>query len=190
MIIRLATVNDSTELLKIYAQYIDTPITFECSIPTENEFEKRIANITEEYPYLVCEEEGKIFGYAYAHRHMEREAYQWNAELSIYIDSNFTSKGVGKILYLTLMELLKLQGIKTVYGCVTVPNEKSEKLHTTLGFKQIGTYHNTGYKCNKWHDVSWFEKAIAPYDENPKDFVPISKISEDKIRAIIKGNLK
>ena len=30
MKIRLATVSDNQALLKIYAQYIDTPITFEC----------------------------------------------------------------------------------------------------------------------------------------------------------------
>ena len=86
------------------------------------EFTERIYNISKGYPYIVCEdEEGAIIGYAYAHRHMEREAYQWNAELSIYIDRTFISKGIGKKLYCILIEILKLQGIRTVYGCVTLP---------------------------------------------------------------------
>ena len=75
MIVRFATSNDSLELLKIYKQYIDTAITFECILPTEQEFRERIEGIIKEYPYLVCEDDGKIVGYAYAHRHMEREAY-------------------------------------------------------------------------------------------------------------------
>ena len=132
MIIRLANIEDSKALLNIYSQYIDTAITFECVLPTEKQFKERIAGIIKDYPYLVCEENGEILGYAYAHRQMEREAYQWNAELSIYLDKNFTSKGVGKKLYYILIDILKLQGIKNVYGGVTVPNEKSKNLHLSL----------------------------------------------------------
>lgn len=184
MKIRFAEEKDSEELLKIYLQYIDTPITFECIPPTENEFAKRIKDIIEEYPYIVCEDEGKIIGYAYAHRYKEREAYQWNAELSIYIDKNFVSVGLGKKMYGVLIDILKLQGVKTVYGAVTLPNEKSEKLHRSLGFEQLGIYHKTGYKCNKWHDVAWFEKAIEIYDGDPKPILSINKVSEEKIKSI------
>ena len=93
---RFATPNDAKVLLDIYSQYIDTPITFECSLPTVEEFRIRIQTISNFYPYLVAEDNGRIFGYVYAHRHMQREAYQWNAELSIYLDSKHTSQGIGK----------------------------------------------------------------------------------------------
>jgi L-amino acid N-acyltransferase YncA len=185
MIIRLASIKDRNALLKIYSQYIDTSITFECVLPTEEDFEERISGIIKDYPYLVCEENGEILGYAYAHRQMEREAYQWNAELSIYLDKSFTSKGVGKKLYCILIDILKLQGIKTVYGGVTVPNKKSEGLHLGLGFTSLGVYHNTGYKNNKWHDVEWFEKQIMPYNIEPEPFVSITKIDSEKIQEII-----
>ena len=42
MIFRFATVQDSATLLEIYAQYIETPITFECALPTEQAFADRI----------------------------------------------------------------------------------------------------------------------------------------------------
>lgn len=185
MIIRFAAAHDSTALLNIYAQYINTAITFECTLPTEREFSNRIYDIQKEYPYLVCEESGHIVGYAYAHRHKEREAYQWNAELSIYLDKAFTSKGLGKKLYQLLIDLLKLQGVKTVYGGVTIPNEKSEKLHRTMGFHHLGTYHNTGYKCGRWLDVAWFEKEIAPYTPEPAPFKPITHIPLERLDAIM-----
>lgn len=176
---------DASELLAIYAQYIKTPITFECDLPTEDEFLNRIVEISKYYPYLVCEENGVIVGYAYAHRHMEREAYQWNAELSVYIDQNFTAKGQGKKLYSLLIEILKLQGVKTVYGCVTLPNAKSEALHKALGFTVLGVYHNTGYKSGKWHDVGWFEKQIAPYGNSPLPIRPINAIPQNQLQAIL-----
>lgn len=185
MNIRFATPGDSQKILTIYAQYIETPITFECSLPSEREFAKRIAEQSEFYPYLLCEEDGNILGYAYAHRHMGREAYQWNAELSVYLDRVFTSKGLGKRMYAALIDLLKLQGIKTVYGGVTVPNEKSEALHNALGFHVLGTYHSAGYKAGKWHDVMWFEKAIAAYDASPQPPVSIKSIPEKQLQKII-----
>ena len=157
MKIRLATENDNIDLLKIYEQYIETPITFEYKLPTEEEFKARIKNITKEYPYIVCEEDNKIVGYAYG----------WDAELSIYIDKYYTSKGIGKKFYKILIEILKLQGIKNIYGCVTIPNEKSEKLHKSLGFKMSGVFANTGYKCGNWQDVAYFEKIVGEHDINP-----------------------
>lgn len=187
MNIRFATTADSAQLLHIYAQYIGTPITFECRLPSEQEFAERIANITENYPYLVCEEDGHIIGYAYAHRQKEREAYQWNAELSVYLDSVFTARGLGTKLYCILIDILKLQGVKTVYGGVTLPNAKSERLHLSLGFTLLGTYHNTGYKCGRWHDVAWFEKEIASYSSAPSPFCPITKLSAETLSSILQA---
>ena len=136
--IRFAKSEDAKNLLNIYEQYIDTPITFEYVLPTIEEFAGRIGQIGAFYPYLICEDGGQAIGYAYGHRAMERAAYQWNAELSIYLDQNSTSKGLGKCLYAQLIDILKLQGIRNVYGCVTIPNEKSEGLHLAMGFKKSG----------------------------------------------------
>ncbi|WP_249317901.1 GNAT family N-acetyltransferase [Yeguia hominis] len=72
--------------MRIYGQYLDTAITFEYTLPTEAEFAARISDILRGYPYLIWEENGAILGYAYAHRAQERQAYQWNAELSVYVE--------------------------------------------------------------------------------------------------------
>ena len=62
-----------------------------------------------------------------------------------------------------LLEILALQGVKTVCGGVTVPNEKSGGLHQAMGFRRLGTYRSTGFQCDWRRDVAWFEKNIAPY---------------------------
>lgn len=186
MKIRFAAPADSRALLKIYAQYINTPVTFECTLPTEPEFRARIAEIQTVYPYLVCHEGGRIIGYAYAHRQMARAAYQWNAELSVYLDEGYTSRGLGRALYGSLIEILKMQGIKTVYAGVTVPNQKSEGLHAALGFRRLGVYRNTGYKCGAWHDVAWFEKQIAPYNTEPSPVLPVHRLPREKLAAAMR----
>lgn len=184
--IRRAEPEDAAELLSIYAPYVEESwVTFECVPPTVEEFRRRMEEFSRHYPYLVCCRAGEILGYAYAHRHMEREAYQWNAELSVYLDRAFTSRGLGGRLYRVLMELLRLQGVRTAYGCVTLPNEKSEGLHRALGFRQLGVYRNTGYKCGAWHDVAWFEKALGPYGGAPEPVRPFPAVPEEAVRAVL-----
>ena len=73
--IRFAQLSDAPALLSIYAHYVkNSVITFEYDVPSLEEFEGRMMKIQREYPYLVCELDQKIIGYAYAHRHMERAA--------------------------------------------------------------------------------------------------------------------
>ena len=118
---------------------------------------------------------------------MEREAYKWNAELSIYLDKENRSKGVGKKLYSALIDILKYQGIKNLYSKVTFPNMQSEKLHNHFGFKNVGILHNVGYKCGKWHDIIIFEKNISSYCDYPTDIIPIKEISNETILNIIEN---
>lgn len=184
---RLANKNDVKYILDIYAPYItDTIVSFEVEVPSIDEFEKRFETISDEYPYIVCENKEKIIGFAYAHRYMDRSAYQWDAELSIYIDHTFQGKSIGQELYMKLFELLKLQNVINVYGCVTSPNPRSEALHLKLGFSKIGIFHNTGFKLNQWIDVVWFEKTIGEYSQKPSPFIPFQDIPKTDINKLLK----
>jgi phosphinothricin acetyltransferase len=186
--IRLVQETDAPELLNIYEPYIrETTITFEYDVPSITEFTERIRKISSEYPYIVYLVDEKIVGYAYAHRHMERAAYQWNAELSVYVSQSYLRHGVGKLLYSALIELLKMQNLRNVYGCVTFPNANSEKLHESFGFQRVGVYHNTGFKCGEWQDVVWFEKTIGNCGAEPQPFIPIDELDENKISELLKA---
>lgn len=160
--IRQAAASDAGALLDIYAPYIrDTVITFEYDVPTAEEFAARIEETAALHPYLVCERDGQIIGYAYAHRIRERAAYDWAAELSIYLAPEAQGQGVGTALYRCLIDLLEQQRLRILYGCVTLPNEKSQKLHEKLGFSLVGVWHGSGWKFDGWHDVGWFEKRLG-----------------------------
>jgi len=77
--------SDTEDVLKIYEPYIETPVTFECELPSFEEFKKRIYNFSSNYPYIVCEKNKEIVAYAYAHRYREQVAYDWNSEISIWV---------------------------------------------------------------------------------------------------------
>ena len=184
--IRLASEADAEEILEIYKPYLkETSITFEYTAPSVCEFGKRIRDIGAFYPYLVCVSDGKIIGYAYSHRYQERAAYQWNAELSVYVDKAYMHCGIGKALYATLIEILKLQNIQNLYGNITLPNDYSVKLHENFGFHQMGIYQKTGYKNGAWRDVLLAEKSIGDHEVDPKPIKSIKEIDEEVIAEIL-----
>lgn len=175
--IRMATIMDAQRLLEIYAPYVtDTSITFEYTVPTIEEFKKRIENILMKYPYLVAEKENKILGYAYAGCFKSRAAYDWSVETSIYIDKNGRNKGIGKKLYFELEKILKKQNITNVNACITYPNPSSIGFHEHMGYRKVAHFTKCGYKFDKWHDMIWMEKIINDHKVNPLPFVPIKNI--------------
>lgn len=170
MIIRPVKQTDATDILAIYAPYVtDTAITFETEIPTLEEFSKRIEKIQKDYPYLVCEIDGKVVGYAYASKHRERAAYQYSVEVSVYVAQDYHRKGIGKALYEHLFAALEDYNYYSAYAGITLPSEKSIGIHKAFGFTEVGIYHKIGYKDGKWLDVIWLEKQLKDYGIAPEE---------------------
>lgn len=184
--IRFAAPDDAAALLHIYAQYIDTPITFEYTLPSKEEFARRIRDIQSSYPYLVYMEDGEVRGYAYAHRFQQRAAYQWGAELSVYLGRDTVSHGVGSRLYALLLELLRLQNVHTAYALVTLPNAKSEALHQHFGFSLCGVWHNSGFKGGRWYDMGLFEKQLLPYEGSPAPLQRLCDVPEERVQSLLR----
>lgn len=167
--IRLATLDDAPGLLEIYAPYcLETPISFETEAPSLEEMQGRVAKTLEGHPWLVCQEGGWIAGYAYASRHNERAAYVWSVSVSVYVRRGRQGEGIGRALYATLFDLLRLQGFKTTLAGITLPNAASERLHRAMGFEPVGIYRNIGYKCGRWHDVVWLQMPLGDYEADAR----------------------
>lgn len=163
--IRPCELSDAKAILEIYTPYVEnTAISFETKVPSLEKFSQRIKNIKSSYPYLVCEADGKIAGYAYASKFRKREAYRYSIEVSVYVDSKFVGNKIGTLLYESLFKELESYNYHTAYACITYPNDKSIGIHKKFGFSEIGIFHNAGYKLNKWHDVIWLEKQLKNCD--------------------------
>ena len=56
--IRDAQLEDAARFVEIYSHYVlNTAVSFECTVPSVEEFAERIKNIKTKFPYLVCEKE-------------------------------------------------------------------------------------------------------------------------------------
>src|SRR5205823_14506191 len=130
-----------------------TAVSFEVVAPSTEEIADRIRTISAHFPWLVLDDNGIIAGYAYASRHRDRAAYGWSVDTAVYVSSSHRRCGVGRALYTTLFQLLRLQGYFKAYAGITLPNRASTGLHEAVGFKLVAVYRGVGYKHGVWHDV-------------------------------------
>lgn len=176
--IRLAEKRDLSGILEIYAPFItDTAVTFEETVPSEESFWDRIQGIMAELPFLVCEIEGKIAGYAYASGYRSRASYRWSKEVSVYVHPDFQRKRVAHALYTSLNEMVKYQGIADLLAIITMPNEPSVAFHEYFGYRKCAEFTKVGYKLGQWQNVGWFELFLQDETQPPKErILPLNEI--------------
>lgn len=172
--IRLATEHDADQIRAIYAPFCDdsSPTSFETQAPDGDEMRRRIAKTLARHPWLVCDRGGEVLGFVYAGTHRERAAYAWSADVSVYVRDGLRRSGVGRALYTSLFQALRLQGYYNAFAGITLPNPGSVGLHEALGFEPVGTYRDVGYKGGRWHDVAWWRLPLL--DPTPAPSPPIA----------------
>ena len=171
---------DVADILAIYAPFVrETAVTFEYGVPSLEEFTLRVEGLSVEYPYLVCEMDGKIAAYAYASRYMERAAYAWGVQVSVYAAPGARGRGIARALYGSLFAMLEKLGYCNAYALITVPNDRSVRFHESFGFVPAGLHHKCGYKLGAWHDVAWMEKNFGAYADTPEQPLPVASLSRD-----------
>ena len=166
--IRAVQLSDAGRLAEIYSYYVlNTAVSFEYEAPSVDEFTERIKNTIEKYPYLVCEKNDLVVGYAYAGAYSTREAYAWTVSTSIYLDKDHRREGIGSLLYASLELELKKQGILNVLAGVAFSEKEDEFLshdsylfHIKEGYEKVAHLKAVGKKFHRWYDLLWMQKKI------------------------------
>jgi len=173
--------DDAEVILAIYAPFVrESFVSFEMEVPSLSEIKTRIRSYSATHPWLVCELDGEVAGYAYANAHRSRTAYQWSTEVSVYVSDDHRRKGVGKALYTSLLATLKVMGFINAYAGISLPNEASVRLHESLGFEPVGIYKNVGFKQGQWRDVGWWGLLLNPLSSQPSAPAPLSQVFESE----------
>ena len=169
MVIRSVCKEDAKRLVEIYSYYVEsTAVSFEYHTPSIEEFENRIETIQKNYPYLLCEIDGKIVGYVYANAYSSREAYDWTVTTSIYLDKDSRRMGIGTALYEKLEEELKKKGIVNLLAAIAYIDKEDEYLtndsllfHGKSGYTEVAHMTKVGKKFDIWYDIIWMQKVIS-----------------------------
>lgn len=158
MEIRKVKLEDAAQIAEIYNYYIkNTHQTFETEPLSADEMRERIAEIIENYPFLVAEEDGEILGYACASTFKLRQAYEYTAEVLIYVRNEAKKRGIGTLLYAKLFDELAETDIHSIVAGISLPNDASVSFHEKKGFQKVAHFREIGYKLGRWVDVGYWE---------------------------------
>lgn len=183
--IRFACAGDAAGVAAIYAPNISgSVISFEAVPPTTEQMRERITSTLAQTPWLVCERDGQLLGYAYASPHAERAAYLWSLNVSVYVAPGCRRQGVGRALYASLFALLQLAGYYAAHAGVTLPNPASVGLHESVGFVPIGVFRAVGFKLGGWHDVGWWQRELQPRAGVPAPPIALPVLRTESAAAV------
>jgi phosphinothricin acetyltransferase len=125
------------------------------------EYYRKLWSPASRFPWFAVEEAGEVVGYAKSGTWRDRAAYDWTAEVGLYIRHDARGKGLGRALYTALLAELAARDFRSAIAGITLPNEPSIKLHRALGFTSVGVVRDAGFKHDMWCDVEFFQKLLT-----------------------------
>ena len=162
--IRVAEERDALACHDIYGAYVDgLNVTFTIENPSVEKYREKIINTKEKYPFYVAEDEnGKILGYCCGEPLRPHDAYKWNVEWTIVLAADAPRRrGIATALYNRFSSTLKKQNFQYIYAVIVDTNEASLGFHKSLGFTEVGHFHNVGIKKGQWLGIVWMNKFIG-----------------------------
>jgi phosphinothricin acetyltransferase len=115
------------------------------------------------FPVLGLEmETGELLGFATYGVFREKPAYRTTVEHSVYIHPDHQRLGLGKLLMKRLINTAKQQNYHVMIGAIDASNSGSIAFHKKLGFTNVGTIREVGFKFDQWLDLALYQLILKP----------------------------
>lgn len=154
--IRTMTKADWPEVARIYQQGVDAlNCTFRRQVPAYEDFDKSHSPVCR----YVVEREGVVIGWTALTVFCVDCPYSGVSEVSLYLDQNHRSKGVGVKLMQYLVEESEKNGFWIIIAQIFHDNPASIKMTRRCGFREVG-YHEKVARDREgnWHSLVVMER--------------------------------
>ncbi len=160
--IRPAERSDLTGVAAIYAHSVRTSVaTFDLEEPTPAYWQAKLDSFAAGDHLLVARDDQDVLGFAYSGTYRPRPAYGRTRETSVYVASGSAARGLGTLLYTELLGLLRQDEVHVVVAVVTQPNPASNALHRKMGFTEVGTLDEVGFKFGAYVSTMCFQLRLG-----------------------------
>ncbi len=157
--IRPAIPADATAIAGIWNSVIrDTTITFTTTYKTEDGLVQDIK--TREGAFFVAENEGQLVGFATYFPFRGGIGYARTKEHSIMLDPAARGLGAGRALMRAIEEHARGAGVHSLWAGVSGENPEAVTFHAKLGFTEIATLPEVGFKFDRWIDLVLMQKIL------------------------------
>jgi len=160
---RHATEDDLPRIVEIYNSTIHTRLatadTEEVSVLSKREWLR--SHTPDKRPIYVHEINGEIAAWISFESFYGRPAYNYTAEISIYIASEHRRKNLGRQLLQESIKIAPTFGIKTMLGYIFSHNEPSLRLFKSFGFEEWGRLPDIAEMDGKKYSLSIVGKRIS-----------------------------
>ena len=148
---------DWPQVASVYADGIASgDATFEVDVPSWERWDAAHPSLR-----LVAEDDGRVVGWTALSPYSDRRCYRGVAEESVYVGAEARGRGVGRALLLELIARAEADGYWTLLAGIFPENLASVALHTSCGFRVVGTHVALGEKDGVWRDVLWLERKSS-----------------------------
>jgi phosphinothricin acetyltransferase len=136
-----------------YAAYPETKLPYEAF--------DMFLQMAQGYPTAkVKDKNGRVVGFGLLRSHNPIPVFSKTAEITYFIHSDHTGKGIGTKL-LRLLEKEGMQkGITNILANISSLNPRSVDFHKKNGFIECGRFKNVGRKKGKPFDTVWMQKML------------------------------
>lgn len=167
--IRAARTTDAASIAEIYAHHVcHGTASFDTKPRSDAATAEKIADCAARgWPFLVCERDGVLLGYAYAAQFRDRPAYGLTCEDSVYVHPDHLGQGVGSALLTALIEAATAAGFRQMLAVIGGAEPASAALHARLGFVEVGRMRSIGRKFGRWLDTLFMQRALGAGDGEP-----------------------
>lgn len=159
--VRPATPDDASAICLIYNQGIEDRIaTLETDLRSPEERRQWLLARGPRHPVIVAEVPGGVVGWGSLNRFNPRQAYDFVADFSVYVERGWRGKGVGSRLLPRLIELARELGYHKLVLSAFPWNEGGMALYRKCGFRTVGVYREQGKLDGQWVDTIIMEKIL------------------------------
>ncbi|MBO0728350.1 MAG: N-acetyltransferase [Acidimicrobiaceae bacterium] len=159
-VVRPGKLGDLPELVRIYNHYVENSYaTFDTepvTVESRTGWFERFSEVGA-HRLLVASEGERVLGCASSGSYREHAAFANTVEVSVYLDPELRSRGIGSALYRPLLDNLRSENVHVALAGIALPNDASIALHRKFGFTEVGVFEEYALKKGTYISSIWMQ---------------------------------